>query len=96
WTRRVGDFQHLPYELPEYALDAVRFGQADAALVDAISGRLYLRNHPDWQADYSYVTHSLFAGAVRIDRVFVWRLVNDALQDMLDDGTLDKIITQWL
>lgn len=96
WTRRIGDFEHRPYELPEYALDAVRLGQADAALVDAITGRLYLRAHPDWQADYVYVTHSLFAGAVRLDRIFVWRLVNRALQDMVDDESLDEIIARWL
>ncbi|MBC8172022.1 MAG: amino acid ABC transporter substrate-binding protein, partial [Anaerolineae bacterium] len=96
WARRIGDFEHRPYELPEYALDAVRFQQADTALVDAIAGRLYLRQHPDWQADYVSITHALFAGAVRIDRIFVWRLVNRALQDMVDNDSLDKIIARWL
>lgn len=96
WARRIGDFEHRPYELPEYAMDAVRLQQADAALVDAIAGRLYLREHPDWQTDYVSITHALFAGAVRLDRIFVWRLVNKALQDMVDDESLDEIIARWL
>jgi arginine/lysine/histidine transporter system substrate-binding protein len=96
WSRRIGVFEHRPYELPVYALDAVRTGGADAALVDAIAGRLYLREHPDWEASYRYVDHAPFAVAVRIDRTFVLRLVNNALNEMIEDGTLDEIINRWL
>jgi polar amino acid transport system substrate-binding protein len=96
WSRRLSPFDTRPYELPTHTLDAVRFGEADAALVDAITGRLYLRDHADWGADYTYVTHAPFAAAVRIDRVFVWKLANRALQAMVEDGTLDAIIARWL
>jgi arginine/lysine/histidine transporter system substrate-binding protein len=96
WARRIGQFDPRPYELPVYALDAARNDEADAALVDAITARLYLREHPEWDAEYEYVTHTPFAVAVRIDRIFIWKLVNRALQDMVDDGTLDEIIARWL
>lgn len=96
WARRIGSFEHHPYELPAYALDAVRLGEADAALVDAITGRLYLRQHIDWDAQYKYINHAPFAVAVRIDRIFEWKLVNRALQAMVDDGTLGAIIDRWL
>lgn len=96
WARRIGEFERLPYELPVYALDAVRSGQADAALVDAITGRLYLREHPEWKPTYRYIDHAPFAVAVRIDRKFVLKLVNQALQDMVDDGTLSEIVSRWL
>ncbi len=96
WARRIGTFETAPYELPEYALDAVRLQQDDAALVDSTSARLYLTQHPDWDADFEYVTHSLFAAAVRRDRYFEWQLINDALQSLVDDGTVDEIIDRWL
>ncbi|MEO8609756.1 MAG: ABC transporter substrate-binding protein [Chloroflexota bacterium] len=96
WLRRIPAFERRPYELPEYSLDAVRLGQADAALTDATSARLYLRAHPDWKATYTYVTDSFYAIAVRIDRGRTWDAVNHALQSLLDDGTLEAIIGRWL
>jgi ABC-type amino acid transport substrate-binding protein len=96
WSRRILPFETQPYELPEYALDAVRSGLADAALIDAASVRLYLREHHDWQTQYHYVTDALFVIPMRIDRVETWAAVNDALQSLADDGTLDKIIQRWL
>lgn len=96
WSRRIAPFTHHPYELPAYALESVRLGQSDAALVDAISGRLYLRQHPAWDTQTHYVTHQPLAIAVRIDRKHVLRLLNNALKSLQEDGTLDAIIARWL
>ena len=71
--------QRLPYELPEYALDALRLGLADGAIVDATTLRLYLRARRDWQPRYEYITHELYAIAIRIDRADAWKLVDGAL-----------------
>src|SRR5262249_29580600 len=76
WLRRIPTFETRPYELPDYALDAVRVRQADGALTDATSARLYLRAHPSWQAVYQYVTDSFYAAAVRIDRGQTWEAIN--------------------
>lgn len=96
WSRRVAAFERHPYELPEHALDAVRLGEADAALIDATSGRLYLRDHPDWQAVTAYVTFAPISGAVDYKRRPVLHLVNEAILDMLNDGTMDAILDHWL
>lgn len=96
WERRIGRMQHHPYELPNYALDAVRLEQADAALVDNTSYRLYLRDHPDWQAQAHHVTSEVYAIALRIDRMDAWKLVNYAISALKDSGELAKIIEQWL
>jgi ABC-type amino acid transport substrate-binding protein len=96
WLRKIRAFETRPYELPEHALDAVRLGLADAALVDATSARLYLRKHADWRAQLNYVTEEWYVGAVRIDRGATWRAVNDALQSLVDDGTVSTILKQWL
>jgi len=96
WLRRVLPFETQPYELPGYALDAVRLSKVDAALVDATSALLYLREHPNWNAQYRYVTDAWYAVAVRIDRFERWAAVNEALQSLADDGTLDAILARWL
>lgn len=96
WLRRISLFQTQAYETANYALDAVRLRQADAALVDATSGRLYLRGHPEWAAHYEYVTDSLYAAAVPINRWETYVAINETLQALRDDGTLEAILKRWL
>ncbi len=96
WLRRVLPFDQRPYELPAFALDAVRLGQADAALADATSARLYLREHPGWQAALAPVTDSLYVIATRADRPALAARVDEALARLEADGTLARIIDQWL
>jgi polar amino acid transport system substrate-binding protein len=96
WLRRIAPFESRPYETPQHALDAVRLGHADAALVDATTARLYLREHAAWSADYVQVTASLYSAAVRIDRRWLWRLVNREMLALLNDGTIDALLMRWL
>lgn len=96
WLRRVLPFESRPYELATYALDAVRLGEADAALVDATTARLYLRDHPDWNAQFHPVTDTWYAIATRSDRGEAWAAINDALQSMIEDGTLNALIAKWM
>ena len=96
WLRRVLPFETRPYELPNIALDAARLGDADAALVDAVSARLYLRDHPDWHASVDQVTDALYAIATQSRRPEISAAIDHALQALIDDGTLDDIIARWL
>jgi ABC-type amino acid transport substrate-binding protein len=97
WLRLVEQpFEAQPYELPEYVLDAARLGVADVALVDAVSARLYLREHPDWDVALNYVTHSVYSIAVRVDRLRLFGEVDAALGAMIDDGTLETILQRYL
>ncbi len=83
WLRRIAPFTTQPYELPGYAMDAVRLGQADAALVDATSALLNLRDH-DWNATMSYVTDNWYPIAVPADEVTRWQLVDQTLRDLAE------------
>jgi ABC-type amino acid transport substrate-binding protein len=96
WLRRIPPFRTQAYETADYALDTVRLRAADAALVDAISAGLYRRRHPDWAANYDYVTDTLYAAAIRINRWETYAAINEALQSLLDDGTLEAIVRRWL
>ena len=96
WMRQILPFDVQPYELPAYALDAVRLSVADAALVPATDALLYLRQQADWEAEFQYVTDAWYAAAVRLDHVEMWAVLNEALQEMDEDGTLGKILSRWL
>ena len=96
WLRRILPFETRPYELARYALDAARVGEADAALVDAVSARLYLRDHADWQPELNHVTDNLYAIATQSRRPEISVAINQALQSIIDDGTLIQIINRWL
>ncbi|MFN8373921.1 MAG: ABC transporter substrate-binding protein [Anaerolineae bacterium] len=97
WQRLVEQpFEALPYELPQYALDAARIGAAEAALVDAVSAGLYLRQHPDWNVTPVYVTHTPYVVAVRSGRYRLFLAVDGALAELLADGTIAGIVNQYL
>ncbi len=96
WLRRIAPFATQPYELPVYALDAVRLDVADSALVEATAARLYLREHPEWAAQVIYVTDAWYAAAVSHQHPDMWMLINIALQSMADDGTLEMLLDKWL
>ncbi|MCB9451977.1 MAG: amino acid ABC transporter substrate-binding protein [Anaerolineaceae bacterium] len=96
WLRRVQPFATRPYETPAYALDAVRLGEADAALTDAVSALLYLRQYPEWNAHYTAVTDEWYAIASRIDKWTLWATVEGGLQTLIQDGTLEALIRRWL
>lgn len=96
WLRRVPAFETRPYELPTHALDAVRLGEASAALVDSITARLYARQHPGWQPTMTHVTDTGYVIAVRLDRQQTFRAVERALGDLLSGGIIDRIVDDWL
>lgn len=96
WLRRIAPYGLMPYETPEIALNAVRLGDSDAALVDAISGRLYLRQHQTFEAVEMQVSDTLFAIALSTKRGNRWRTVNEALKKMIDAKIVDEILNRWL
>lgn len=96
WLRRIAPFTALPYELPMYALDAVRLGNAPAALVSSIDARLYRREHTAWAANTAYVTHTPYVAAVRIDRGRLLDTLQQALVTLESNGQLDDLRKRWL
>lgn len=96
WEREGIRVEKLPYELPAYALDALRFGQADGALADATTFRLYARERAEWQPEIETITHDPYAIALRLDRADAWKLVDSALSALKDSGELVRIIDDWL
>lgn len=95
WQRRIAAFATLPYELPHYALDALRFGLADAALVNALDARLYLRQH-DMAVALHQVSEQLVALALLSDPPQRWQVIDDALGRLFEEGTVSRLLERWL
>ncbi len=92
WEEDGRNLSRRPYELPQYALDALRLGQAEAAIVDATTFRLYQSARNGWSAKSEFITHDPYAIALRIDRVDAWKLVDSALAALKESGELGRIV----
>ena len=96
WQEDGRAITRLAYEMPEYALDALQLGHADAAMVDATTLRLFQRKQSNWAIPSEYITSDPYAIAARIDRHDAWQLVNRALIALKERGEVAKIIDDWL
>lgn len=96
WARRLPDLTILPFNTPDEALTAVLKQTADAALVDAISGRLYLKDNPGLKRITQPVTVEPYAVVVRANDGQLLSQLNNGLENLQASGQLDTIIRQWL
>lgn len=96
WQRRIAAFDLLPYESSTAALDAARLGYGDAALVDVIAARLYLRQRDDWQPSVREITVLPLAGAATAQRRGLVILIDRVIQTLQQNGELDAIMARWL
>ena len=100
WQRKMNGLTVQTHSDSEEALKAVVDGRADAALVDSISGRLYLRDLPAGENMLTILPEPVYsepyALAVRIDERELLERLNGALAEIVRDGTLDDIIADHL
>lgn len=96
WARRLPDLTIVPHTTPDEALAAVAKGEADAALIDSISGRLYLMNEPALKRISPPVTVEPYAFVVRIEDERLLEKLNESLQSLQASGELDQITAKWL
>ncbi len=96
WAKKLPDLTVQPYPTAVEALTAVTNGEADAALVDAISGRLFVTNAPELKRVAEPVTVEPFALVVRIEDQRLLEELNDTLARLQASGQFQEIISQWL
>ncbi len=100
WAKRVSGLTIRPYGSADEALSAVATGQADAALVDNISGRLFLAKQIDAQVPLRLVSPPVtvepYAVVVRIEDEMLLKNMDEALDSLTSSGQLDLIIQRWL
>jgi polar amino acid transport system substrate-binding protein len=96
WARRLPTFTIQAHNSTDEALAAVAMGQADAALVDSVSGRLFLMHEPRLRRSNQPVSVEPYALVVRIEDRLLLTRINDSLEHLRTSGEMDKIIHQWL
>ncbi len=96
WERRLHVLKMLRLTTSDEAMQAVQDGKADAALVDFITARLYLKVHPALAISPEYISHTPYAIAVRLVSYDLGGAIGDALKAMDQDGTLAAILNRWL
>ena len=95
WAKRIPDLTVRPYPTGDEALTAVTEGKADATLIDAIGGRLFLKEQPQLQIAQE-VTVEPFAIVVRIEDEQLLTRLNTSLENLRQSGELAAIIGKWL
>jgi polar amino acid transport system substrate-binding protein len=71
-------------------------GDADAALVDMISARLFVNDHPQLIISSNTIVPEEYVIAMRDKNFRLTAEVEKALDAMQADGTLDAILARWL
>lgn len=95
WAKRVADLEIRPFPTADEALTAVQQGAADAALTDAISGRLFLRENDGLKRLPESVTVEPFALVVRSPDEQLLTVLNQSLETLQSSGQMEQIETEW-
>ncbi len=96
WSQRVVGLEMRAYNSGAEALTAVLQAETDAALIDSITGRLYLREHPGLKRLPDPVTVEPYAIVTRAADSRLLRELNNSLARLQNNGLLETTITNWL
>jgi len=84
-----------PYMAPEEALRALKGGEVDATLVDAVSALQFMGREGGVKIVGHPLTDELYVIAVRPESHALLRAINEALAEMREDGTLARLRERW-
>jgi ABC-type amino acid transport substrate-binding protein len=96
WQRQLGNLMLLQRNSPDEALQAVAAGEASAALVDSVSGRLFTRDRAGLEVVEPAVTDEPYAIVVRRRDERLLEAINAALAGLGQSGRLAEIERAWL
>ena len=104
WARRLQDLTVVPHQTAAEALAAVTDGETDAALVDHVSALGVIKTLGASENPKGFglfvveepVVQEPYAVAVHEESQALLRAIDDALAEMAQDGTLDRLAAGWL
>lgn len=100
WQSRLSGLDVQTHSSAADALAAVASGNADVALVDRVSGLIYLSEAANEAVGLAMLDEAVvsepYAIAVRIDDRILMEEINEALAKMRESGQLEAIIARWL
>lgn len=83
------------YVAPQDVLWALKEGEVEAALVDAVSAYQFIAAEGDVQVIGHPLTDELYVIAVQLDSPLLLKAINEALVEMREDGTLERLQEKW-
>jgi ABC-type amino acid transport substrate-binding protein len=83
------------YMTPDAVLQGLKEGEVEAAVVDAVSAYQLMAAEGGVQVVGDPLTDELYVIAVRLDSPFLLRTINEALVEMREDGTLERLPEKW-
>ena len=95
-SQRIVGLEVRAYQSGEEAITAVLHHQADATLIDSITGRLFSKETPGLQRLPDPVTVEPYAIVTRASDGRLLRELNAALTRLQSTNHLETIITHWL
>jgi len=96
WQRRLHKLDTSLYATTNEALDALYAGKTDAALADVVSARLYQRTHPGLTLSAQPIAPEPYAIVTRFDSFKLAGAIDDAVDQLLRDGTIESIAAKWM
>ncbi len=96
WAKSIPDLTVVPYPTGDEALTAVFEGEADAVLIDAISGRLFLKDNPQLKIIEPSITVEPFAIVTRIEDQQLLNEINNTMTKLQENGQLVAMSEKWL
>lgn len=94
-AQRVDGLEIAPFETPAAALDGLRAGQADAALVDAVSALGYIGKPGGVRVVGEPLTDERYIIVVRPDSRRLLEEIDSALTDFRQAGLFEQLRARW-
>jgi polar amino acid transport system substrate-binding protein len=94
--KKVGDLTVAAHDTAEEALAAVAQDPESAAIVDAVSARLYIRAEDRLQVVGEPLYDELYVVAVPPHARLLQKAIDQALIDMRESGELNALLERWL
>lgn len=92
---RLPGLELVSFQTPAEALDAVMAGRADAALVDGVTARQFVMRNRGARIVEPPLVSAPYVIAMPVKARTLQRAVDEALQSMRRDGTLQQLEERW-
>ncbi len=83
------------YMAPQDVLRALKEDEVKAAIVDAVSAYQFIATEGGVQVVGDPLTDELYVIAVQLDSPLLLKAINEALVEMREDGTLERLQEKW-
>jgi len=93
--KKIEDLSLENYMAPQDVLRALKEGDVEAAIVDAVSACQFMATEGGVQVIGDPLTDELYVVAVRLDSPLLLKAINEALVEMREDGTLEGLQKIW-